>query len=375
VESGIGGITWNNQPAFGAVLDTQTLASGAVNLWYNWDVTPFVQQKLGGNKLVSLVVKPVAEGSTDTTGPSYAFDAKEFGSNAPVLQVATGSSGATVGDLRYFYRYAPDNATWGSWTQVSAPVTTAPYSTAFGFNGYGYYEFYSIVTDNLGNAEPAPAAAQASVRYQAASGNPQTLSFGPLSSPVQLGGTFLVSATASSGMRVSFSSRSMSVCTVSSAVVTTIAPGTCTIAADQLGDVGYWQPAATVTQSFSVTAPLIAQTITFPQIGGKAYPAAPFGATASATSGLTVSIVSQTPAVCSFSNGNVSLLAVGTCTLAAVQPGDAVYAPASTLIQSFSVSTAVVDSGSDGDVPLPAWALVMLGAGLLGTMRRFQRSP
>jgi hypothetical protein len=36
--------------------------------------------------------------------------------------------------------------------------------------------------------------------------------------------------------------------------VVTLAAGICTIAADQLGDVGYWTPAPTETRSFSVTA-------------------------------------------------------------------------------------------------------------------------
>jgi 2',3'-cyclic-nucleotide 2'-phosphodiesterase (5'-nucleotidase family) len=160
------GITWNSQPAFGATaLDTQTLAAGTSNVWYNWDVTSFAHAKLAGNKLVSLVVKPVTEGATDATAPSYAFDAKEYGSNVPVLKVTTQSTGSTVAQVQFFYRYSLDNATWGSWTPI-ATATTAPYTTGFTFpQGPGYYEFYSQASDSSNNVEPAPAAAQAATRY------------------------------------------------------------------------------------------------------------------------------------------------------------------------------------------------------------------
>jgi uncharacterized protein YhjY with autotransporter beta-barrel domain len=62
-------------------------------------------------------------------------------------------------------------------------------------------------------------------------------------------------ASASSGLTVSFSSTTSAVCTVTSAgVLTTVAPGTCTIQADQSGN-GAYQPAPSVTQSFAVVVP------------------------------------------------------------------------------------------------------------------------
>jgi len=159
------GINWNNQPAFGAPLSSQTLASGTYNLWYNWDVTSFAQGKWTGNKLVSLVVKPATEGSTDATAPSYTFDSKDYSSSRPSLQVTTQAPSVTVTQVQFFYRYSSDNATWGAWTPY-ATVSNTPYSLSFGFPlGYGYYEFYSRATDNGNNQEPAPAAAQAATHY------------------------------------------------------------------------------------------------------------------------------------------------------------------------------------------------------------------
>jgi len=163
------GIKWNNQPAFGtAALDTQTLNAGNTALWYNWDVTSFAQVKMSANKLVSLVVKPVTEDSLDATSPSYGFDAKEYGSNVPVLQITTQSAAAAIAKVQFYYRYSSDNSSWGPWTLANS-ATAVPYTASFSFpQGTGYYEFYSQATDSSNNTEPAPAAAQAATHYTSA---------------------------------------------------------------------------------------------------------------------------------------------------------------------------------------------------------------
>src|SRR5207302_1267027 len=65
---------------------------------------------------------------------------------------------------------------------------------------------------------------------------------------------FTVSATASSGLTVTFSSTTPTVCTVSGATVTLRAVGLCTIAADQAGNAAY-SAAPQVTQGFAVNGP------------------------------------------------------------------------------------------------------------------------
>ena len=366
------GVTWSTQPALGSVLDTQTLASGTTNVWYGWNVTAFAQSQFSGDKTVSVLLKAVTEGSSDATAPSYGFDAKEYGSNAPVLVVTTQATASLVANVKFYYRYSADNAIWGAWTQTGATDTAAPYSTSFNFpSGSGYYEFYSVATDNLGGAESTPAYAQVAVHYQAASGAAQTITFAQPAN-VQVGTGFSVAASASSGLAVSFASQTSSVCTVSGSTVSTSTKGTCTIAAAQAGDPGYWLPASLV-RSFTVLG--IAQTISFPSIGNRQLGSGTvvLNATSSATD-LSVSYASQTTSVCTVSGSTVTLLAVGTCTIAADQPGDATRSAASTVTQSFSVSTASGGGGSGGsdtgDVPLPGWALAALAAGLAGVMRR-----
>lgn len=193
----------------------------------------------------------------------------------------------------------------------------------------------------------------------------QTISFAPIND-MPVNSVFSLSATSSSGLAVTFSSQTQTVCTVAGNVVSLVASGVCTIAANQSGGAGY-TAAPSVMQSFSVT--LLAQTISFPVIASQTLDAAPFSVTATASSGLPVNIATLTPVVCSVNVHTVTLLAVGLCTLEATQAGDSQHSAAPAAMQTFSVA-ATSGSGNDGDVPMPPWALLLLGGGLLAAMRK-----
>jgi uncharacterized repeat protein (TIGR01451 family) len=82
----------------------------------------------------------------------------------------------------------------------------------------------------------------------------QTVSFDSASpSPAVVGGTYTPAATATSGLAVTFSidAGSAGVCTITGGVVSLVAPGMCTVVADQAGDDRY-APAPRVLQFFSV---------------------------------------------------------------------------------------------------------------------------
>src|SRR5205085_6013280 len=113
-------------------------------------------------------------------------------------------------------------------------------------------------------------------------------------------------------LAVSFSSQTTAICSVDDNQVTTLSVGTCTIAADQLGDVGYWLAAPTVTRSFSVTP--LPQSISF-TTPSSVLVNSTLSLTATATSGLTVTFNSQTTSVCTVSGNQVTTLSVGTCTI------------------------------------------------------------
>ena len=167
----------------------------------------------------------------------------------------------------------------------------------------------------------------------------QTITFGALGNQVLGAAPFTVSATASSGLPVSFSSLTNAVCTVSGATVTLVAVGTCTIQASQAGNANY-NAAAPVSQSFVVTSGLLSQTITFGALTNQTYGAAPFIIGATASSGLAVTFASQTTSVCTVSGSTITIVAAGGCTIQASQAGNATYAAAPAVNQTFTIAQA-----------------------------------
>ncbi len=147
-----------------------------------------------------------------------------------------------------------------------------------------------------------------------------------------------LSASASSGLVVSFASTTPGVCTVSGNTLSLVAVGTCSITASQAGNSTY-SAATPVANSFAVAAaPLIAQTISFPSPGNQTLGIAPAALAASASSGLAVSFASNTPGVCTASGTTLTLVAVGTCTVTASQAGNGVFAAATPVANSFTVA-------------------------------------
>lgn len=148
-----------------------------------------------------------------------------------------------------------------------------------------------------------------------------------------------LSATATSGLAVSFASSTTTVCTVSGSVATLVNAGTCTVVASQAGN-GNISAAPQVTQSFTVAQQ--SQTITFATLVAKIYGMAPFPVTASASSGLPVILTSTTTTVCTVSGSTVTLASIGTCTIAANQAGSANIGAAPQVTQSFAVTADVL---------------------------------
>lgn len=162
----------------------------------------------------------------------------------------------------------------------------------------------------------------------------QTITFGPAPT-VDIGGSGTLSATASSGLSVAFASLTPGICSVSGSTVSGLASGLCTVSADQAGN-AYYEPAPQVTQTFRVGPPR-QQTITF----GPAPSVMVSGVgnlNATASSGLPVSFVSNTPSICSVSGRVVTGVAAGSCTVTASQGGDMLYAPAPQVTQTFPVA-------------------------------------
>jgi hypothetical protein len=80
------------------------------------------------------------------------------------------------------------------------------------------------------------------------------------------------------------------------------------------------------------------QTISFGALANKALGDAPFALAATATSGATVSFNSSTTSVCTVSGATVTLVGAGTCSIVASRAPSGIYAAATSVTQSFTVS-------------------------------------
>jgi ribosomal protein S11 len=165
----------------------------------------------------------------------------------------------------------------------------------------------------------------------------QTINFATVPAPVYPLTKVTLSATATSGLNVSFASITPTVCTVLGKTASLLIAGNCYIHALQNGNPDY-AAAPIVTQQVVVTP--LSQTISWPAITGTQYAASQLTLTATASSGLTVAFNSTTPSVCTVAGATASLLTSGTCILKATQAGNAIYAAAPVVQQSVVVHLA-----------------------------------
>jgi len=195
----------------------------------------------------------------------------------------------------------------------------------------------TIAANQAGNANyNAATQVTRNITVSKASQSIGAISFSP--DTLTAGGTTTVSGTATSGLTVTFTSTTTAICTVSGSVVTGKTVGTCTIAANQVGNTNY-NAAAQVTQNITVSKGT--QTIGAMSLSPATLAVA--GTTtvsATATSALTVTFTSTTTGVCTVLNKAITGVTAGTCTIAADQAGNASYFAATQVTQNFTVAQA-----------------------------------
>ena len=140
--------------------------------------------------------------------------------------------------------YSKTGITSGTIITLTAPVTVG--SVTFG-SWSGCDSPSSVTCTVTMNATKTVTANYASSLLN------QTITFTTTAATVGVGGTASISATASSGLTVTFSSTTPGICGVSGNTVAGVAPGTCVIAANQAGNSRY-SPAPQVMQNMVVTA-------------------------------------------------------------------------------------------------------------------------
>jgi alpha-tubulin suppressor-like RCC1 family protein len=196
-------------------------------------------------------------------GPSYLPSDTVYPANTST-SLTSASNPSTFGDSVTFtatvtggtngvgVRFEADGATIPGCSAVALASGSAACATA-GLQGGGR----SIRAIYLGNANTL--ASQSAALAQIVNPAEQTITFDPLPAKNDNDPPFTVAATASSGLAVTFSSLTPSVCTVAGTTVT-LQPSqggnTCTIAANQAGNANY-NAAPQVTQGFTIlgTAP------------------------------------------------------------------------------------------------------------------------
>ena len=163
----------------------------------------------------------------------------------------------------------------------------------------------------------------------------QTITFGALADRTYGGTSFDLSATADSGLTVSYGSSDPTVASVAGNTVTILKAGVTTITASQAGDANR-NAAVPVTQPLTVNK--ADQTITFGALAAAIVGDPPFAFNATASSGLTVSYVSSEPTVAGVSGNLVTILTAGTTTITAGQAGDDNRNAAVPVAQSLTVN-------------------------------------
>lgn len=252
---------------------------------------------------------------------SFALSVSATGAGSGEIAGTGISCGSTRGAT-----FGTCSASLASGTTVTLIATSNSNSTFAGWSGCDSVSGAScFVQMNM------PKSVMASFNRSIAS---QFITFGVAPS-IAVGGTGAVSAWASSGLAVVFSSLTPGVCSVSGSTVTVFAAGVCTIAANQAGD-SSTSAAPQTTQSFSIGKN--SQTISFVAIPSSLLVGGTGIVSATASSGLTVAFSSLTTGVCTVSGNAVSGLAVGTCTIAANQDGNGSTGAAPQVTQSFAVS-------------------------------------
>jgi hypothetical protein len=319
-------------------------ADGSAQLWvYTPDgaasqsLIPVVTQVSGPSGGVYTLSGTQLNGQS--AGSSYGDDVQND-ENYPIVRLETATGNV------YYAR----TTNW-SYTGVAGGTTTE--SVAFTLNSATPAGAYSLIVTGAGLA---------SSPFQVSIGS-QTIAFGSLADQAYGVAPFSISATASSGLPVSFITQTPGVCTVTGATVSIAGVGPCTIQAMQGGNTTYL-PAPAVDQSFQVSQE--GQTITnVPSIGSLPLSEPAFPIDASATSGLSITVSSLTTGVCTVAVSIVTLVELGTCTIQLTQGGNTDYAAATPVKVSFLVTPSPCDVNQDGSTNIVDLQLIVNEA--LGT--------
>jgi uncharacterized repeat protein (TIGR03803 family) len=163
---------------------------------------------------------------------------------------------------------------------------------------------------------------------------PQTIAFGTIPTKTYFDPPFNLATTSSVGLPITYTSSNPNVAKITGSQVTIMGAGSTTITATQPGN-GYYSAATPVQQTLTVNK--ATQTITFNAIADKVPSTTTFNLDAVSTSGLAINYAISNLAVATITGNVVTVLAEGSTTITATQPGNSIYSAALPVQRSFSV--------------------------------------
>jgi gliding motility-associated-like protein len=204
-----------------------------------------------------------------------------------------------------------------------------------------------VVSYSAGNVASVQGGFLASFSDQTVTLRSQTISFPTILKKKYGDPPFVIAATTTSGLPISYSSSNLPVASITGAIVTINNAGTSDITCRQLGN-ATWAP-ANFTKTLTVAKG--DQTITFAPLPSKTLGDADFVFTATASSGLPVNYSSNNTAVATVTGNLVHITGAGSAVITASQPGNATYNAAPDVQQTLTVfkSSQTITFG-----PLPA---------------------
>jgi len=221
----------------------------------------------------------------------------------------------------------------------SAVDGTFSYNPAAGTQlniGTGQILSVSFTPSNTANFT-TPAAKTVTINVSKAN---QAITFAALPPKVVGDPNFTVSATASSGLVVTFSAPSGACQHLAPTTIRINAFGSCTVTASQAGNANF-NAAPSVAHTFAIlNAPN--QTITFASLSNKTVGDPPFTVSATASSGLLVTFTVGVNDDCTIAGTTVTITSVsffgGSCTVTAHQEGNLTFTTARSVARTFSIS-------------------------------------
>ena len=197
--------------------------------------------------------------SISTPSPPSNTSLPTISGTTTYLQTLTASVGSwTNSPTSYSYQWTRASTVSGTYSNISG-ATSQTYALTSSDVGQ-FLRVQVTATNSSGSASATSSSTSAISKAN------QTITFGSLSNKTLGTGTFTLSATASSGLTVTFAPANAAFCTVSGTTVTLVADGSCTINANQAGNSNY-NAASQVQQAFTIS-PLLS--ITTPSSGTNA---------------------------------------------------------------------------------------------------------